>query len=225
MKYEIECGPSYSVLETHLEPREQIVAEAGAMVWMSDNLKVTTSTRGGAFAGLKRTVLTGESFFQNTFEAVGGPGLIGLAPGQPGDIVAYEMNDDTILLEKSAYLASTPDVHINADFQGLRGLFSEGLFVLRVSGAGLLFFNAYGEIHEVEVEGSYMLDNGHAVAWQPSLEYQLTRARRIRSFLFADQILMTFRGHGRLWVQSRNPRSLANWVYRFRSQKSRGPND
>ena len=59
MKYEIECQPSYSVLEVQLEPEEQVVTEAGAMVWMSDNLRVTTSTRGGVLAGLKRSVLSG----------------------------------------------------------------------------------------------------------------------------------------------------------------------
>ena len=91
----------------------------------------------------------------------------------------------------------------------------------RVSGSGTLFFNAYGDIEEVQVDGSYVVDNGHAVAWEPSLDYELTRARRIRSFLFADQILIRYHGQGRLWVQSRNPRSMADWVYRFRGQKSR----
>ena len=221
MNYTIQCQPSYSVLELDLEAGEQVVTEAGSMVWMTDNLKVATSTRGGVLTGLKRAVLTGESFFQNTYEAEGGPGLLGVAPGQPGDIVAYEMNDDELLLEKSAYLASSPDVHCDSSFQGLRGLFNEGLFVLRVSGSGTLFFNAYGDIEEIEVDGAYVVDNGHAVAWEPTLEYELTRARRIRSFLFSDQILMRFMGQGKLWVQSRNPRSFANWVYPFRPQESK----
>ena len=219
MDYEIECQPSYSVLEIHLEPEEQVVTESGAMVWMSDNMRVATSTRGGALKGLKRSVLSGESFFQNTYRAEGGPGLLGVAPGQPGDVVAYEMDGGELLLEKSAYLASSPNVHCDANFQGFRGLFAEGMFVLGVTGTGTLFFNAYGDIVEVEVDGSYIVDNGHAVAWEPGLDYELTRAARIRSFLFSDQLLMRFHGQGRLWVQSRNPRSLADWVYPFRPQK------
>ena len=225
MKYEIQCQPSYSIAEISLDPEEQVVTEAGAMVWMSDNLKVTTSTRGGLLSGIKRAALSGESFFQNTYEAEGGPGLLGLAPGQPGSIVAYEMNDGDLLLEKSAYLASSPTIHCDTNFQGLRGLFNEGLFVLQTSGSGTLLFNAYGDIEEIEVDGTYVVDNGHAVAWEPSLQYELTRARRIRSFLFSDQLLMRFEGRGKLWVQSRNPRSLANWIYPFRGQKSRGSNE
>ena len=146
MQYEIQCQPSYSVLEVQLQPGEQVVTEAGAMVWMSDNLNVTTSMRGGLFSGLKRSVLAGESFFQNTYVAEGGAGLLGLAPGQPGDIVPYALDHSELYLERGAYLASDPDVECNSDFQGLRGLFNEGLFILRVAGTGTVFFNGYGDI-------------------------------------------------------------------------------
>ncbi len=220
MHYEIESRPSYSVVEVRLEPDEQVVTEAGAMVWMSDNMKMVTSTRGGALSGLKRSVLSGESFFQNTYSAQAEAGFLGIAPGQPGDIIVHEMDGTELFLEKNAYLASSPDVHCDANFQGFRGLFAEGMFALTVSGTGTLFFNSYGDITEIDVDGSYIVDNGHAVAWEPSLDYELTRSRGIRSFLFSDQILMRFHGQGKLWVQSRNPRSLADWVYPFRPQES-----
>ena len=220
MKADIQCQPSYSLLEVHLDPGEQIVADAGAMSWMTSNIKTITSTRGGVLAGLKRAVLSGESFFQNTFEAQGGPGMVGLAPGSPGEIAAYSLDNGELLLEKGAYLASTPDVHCDAKFQGLRGLFSEGLFVLRVTGSGQLFFNSYGDMELVEVTDSYVVDNGYAVAWEPTLQYQITRARKIRAFLFSDQLIMRFTGQGKLWVQSRSPRTLANWIHPFRPQKS-----
>ncbi len=221
MEFEIDGNPDYG----QLGPDERFIAEGGAMVWMSDNLELTTSARGGALSGLKRAVLTGESFFQNTFKAQRGPGLLGLAPAQPGDIVAHDLDDDELLLEKGAYLASTAGLATNADFQGLRGLFNEGLFVLRVSGTGTLYFNGYGDIEEVEVDGTYIVDNGHAVAWEPALDYELTRAASIRSFFFSDQILMRFSGQGKLWVQSRNPRTLADWVYPFRHKRQQKSNN
>ena len=217
MDYVIHSNPSYSVVEVTISPGEQLVTESGAMAWMTPNMRAQTSARGGIMSGLSRAVLSGESFFQNTYESEDGPGTIGLAPGQPGDILAYQLDDDELLLEKSAYLASTTDIATSSDFQGLRGLFNEGMFVLRVSGSGTLFFNAYGDIQEIEVDGTYVVDNGHAVAWQPTLQYRLTKAARIRSFLFSDQIIMEFSGKGKLWVQSRNPRSLADWVFPFRS--------
>lgn len=222
MKYEIQNGPSFSLLEVTLDPGEKIVSESGAMAWMSPNLQMETTTRGGALAGLKRKFLTGESFFQNTYQAVSSPGVLGLAPGAVGEIIAYPMQGGELLLEKGAYLASTADVHCDAKFSGLKGLFSEGLFVLRVTGQGLLFFNSYGSVEELMIDGSYIVDNGYAVAWEPSLTYRVTKSKKIRSFLFSDQLLLHFSGKGRLWVQSRSPRQFANWVHPFRRVKSRG---
>src|SRR6056297_3660503 len=190
MKYEIQCQPSFSLLEVHLDTGEQVIADAGAMAWMSPNISTQTSTRGGVLKGLKRAALSGESFFQNTFAAQHGAGSIAFAPGPAGDIHAYQMQQSELFLEKGAYLASTPGIQCDAKFDGLRGLFNEGFFVLRVSGTGLLFFNAYGDMEEVEVNGSYVVDNGYAAAWEPSLQYQMTRSRKIRSFLFSDQLIM-----------------------------------
>lgn len=221
MHYEILCRPSFSLLEVTLSAGERIVSEAGAMAWTEGPVQTETSTRGGVLTGLKRAVLAGESFFQNTYRAEAGTAKVALAPGAAGDIVPYELSGGELFLERGAYLASTEGVQCDSKFQGLKGLFSEGLFVLRVTGTGLLFFSAYGAIEEIQVQGSYTVDNGYAVAWEPSLQYQLTRARRIRSFLFSDQLLLKFTGSGRAWVQSRSPISLANWVYPFRRKKSK----
>ena len=221
MHYEILSKPSYAVVEVRLEAGETITADSGAMAWMDANITTTTSTRGGAFAALKRKLLTGESFFQNTYRAEGGPAAIGLAGGSAGDVCSYDMVQGELFLEKGAYLASEDTIQCDPKWSGLRGFFNEGLFILRCTGTGTLFFNAYGDIQEIEVDGEYVVDNGYAVAWEPTLEYRLTRARRIRSFLFGDQILLRFSGRGKLWVQSRSPQSLANWVHPFRRVQRR----
>ncbi len=221
MQYEITCNPTYSAVEFHLDAGERIVGDSGAMAWMSANIKTVTTTRGGLLAGMKRKLLSGESFFQNTYYPEGGPGSVTLAPGATGDVRAHELQDGELLLEKGAYLASSEGIACDARWDGLRGFFNEGMFVLRVTGTGTLFFHGYGDIHPVDVDGEYTVDNGYAVAWEPALSYRLTRGRRIRSFLFSDQILLRFEGRGRIWVQSRSPRSLADWVYPFRSVKSK----
>ena len=223
MQHRILAQPTYSVLEVDLEAGEQIVAESGAMTWMTDSIRAETSTRGGLLTGLKRKMLSGESFFQNAYRAEGSRGTVGLAPGSAGDVIPYAL-DGELLLERGAYLASEEGVKIDSKWQGLKGLFNEGLFILRVTGTGLLFFHAYGCVHEVEVDGEYTVDNGYAVAWEPSLEYRLTRARRIRSFLFSDQLLLKFRGRGKIWVQTRSAQPLANWVHPFRRVKPKNDN-
>ncbi|MCP3920356.1 MAG: TIGR00266 family protein [bacterium] len=216
MNYEILSQPSYALVEVRLESGESIVTDSGAMTWMDPTLRTATTTRGGALSGLKRKFLTGESFFQNTYTATDGAGTLGIAGGSAGDVVAYDMVDGELFLEKGAYLASESTITCDPKFSGLRGFFNEGLFILRCTGTGTLFFNAYGDIQEVDVDGQYLVDNGYAVAWEPTLDFQLTKARRIRSFLFGDQILLRFSGRGKLWIQSRSPQSLANWVHPFR---------
>ena len=106
----------------------------------------------------------------------------------------HELTHGELLLEKGAYLASSEGVTCDAKWDGLRGFFNEGMFVLRVTGTGTLFFHAYGDVLPIDVSGEYVVDNGYAVAWEPTLTYQLTRGRRIRSFLFSDQLLLRFSG-------------------------------
>ncbi|MGE4618576.1 MAG: TIGR00266 family protein [Planctomycetota bacterium] len=225
MKYKIDCQPGYSYLEVELDKGDSIASESGAMAWMDPAIEMETSTRGGVFSGLKRKILSGESFFQNTYTTAESGARLALAPGPAGAIVALELNGEEIFLQKGAYLASIGNISIDTKFDGLRGFFNEGLFVLRCSGTGTLFFNAYGDIQEVTVDGDYLVDNGFAVAWEPTLEYRLTKARRIRSFLFGDQILLRFSGRGKVWIQSRSPQGFASWVHPYRRKKAKNNNN
>lgn len=220
MEYEIQCEGSFPVLEVSLGAGDTLVSEAGAMAWMDTTVECETAARGGMMASLKRGLLTGESFFQNSYRSSSG-GKVALVPGQPGDIMVTEMDGQRLMLERGAYLASGPGVTLDSNFKGLKGLFSEGMFVLTASGTGPMFWNGYGDIIEVQVEGDYIVDNGYAVAWDATLDYGIERSgRKVRSFLFGDQLVMRFRGHGRLWTQSRSPRSLSAWVYPFRPVKN-----
>ncbi|MGE0713516.1 MAG: TIGR00266 family protein [Planctomycetota bacterium] len=215
MKYEIIGGVSYPALEVTLEPGQKLVSEAGAMAWMDSHVKVETAMRGGLLKSLARAFVTGESLFQNSYHVEGKPGLIAFVPGPMGQIVDLDL-DGELFLEKGAYLVSEPGIELQTKFEGLKGLFNEGVFTLRAVGKGKLFFNAYGAVEEIHVDGDYIVDNGYAVAWEPTLSYTLTKARKIRSFLFGDQLLLRFSGRGRLWCQSHSPTSLANFMHPYR---------
>ena len=216
MKYDIVSAPSYSLVELSLNQGESVVVEPGAMAWMDTSIKPKTEMKGGFFAGIKRR-FAGESFFLNTYSAEGGSGTIGIAPGYSGDIIVKELNDETLYMERGAYLCHVGNIQTSATWEGFAGTFAEGMFGLRVSGTGLLFFGSYGDIQEIEVKGSYTVDNGYAVAWEQSLDYSIGRSgRSIRSFLFSDQLICHYHGSGKLWVQTRSPRNLAAWVHPFR---------
>jgi uncharacterized protein (TIGR00266 family) len=224
MKYDIVCAPSYSLLEMTLNEGESVIVEPGSMAWMDTTVKPKTEMKGGLFAGLKRR-MGGESFFLNTYTAEGGSGKIGIAPGYSGDIVVKELNDETIYMERGAYLCHLGNIETSATWEGFKGIFAEGMLGLRVSGTGLLFFGSYGDIQEVEVNGSYVVDNGYAVAWESSLDYSISfSGRKIRHFLFSEQFLCQYHGNGKLWIQTRSPRNLAAWVHPFRPVQSKDRN-
>ena len=68
MKFERLDRPDFGYLRVRFDGGgEQITAESGAMVSMSSTLQMKTQARGGILAAAKRSVLGGESFFQNTF--------------------------------------------------------------------------------------------------------------------------------------------------------------
>lgn len=208
MDVEILDRGAFAAALVKLESGESFVSESGALYRASSNVDVDVTTktrgRGGILAGVKR-LLASEHFFFSTYRTT----VRTAAPPEKG-----------LNRERGAYLASEEGVRCDAKWQGFRGLLNEGLFVLRATGTGLLFFHAYGAIHEVPVDGEYTVDNGYAVAWEPTLEYRLTRSRRVRAFLFSDQLLLRFRGRGRVWVQTRSANMLANWVHPFRPVKS-----
>ncbi len=136
MEYTIDYGPAYALAIIQLRSAEQIQAEAGAMVSMSDTIKISTGVRGGVLSGLKRSVLGGESFFINTFEA-DGAGEVTIAPALPGDIIALEVADQPLLIQSGSFLAATPEVEVDTKWGGGKTFFSrEGLFLLDIdSGA------------------------------------------------------------------------------------------
>ena len=221
MKFDIVSAPSYSLVELNLNAGESVKVEPGAMAWMDTTIKPKTEMKGGLFAGITRR-MAGESFFLNTYTAEGGSGTIGIAPGYSGDIIVRELNDETLYMERGAYLCHVGNIETSATWEGFSGTFAEGMFGLRVSGTGLLFFGSYGDVQEVDVDGSYTVDNGYAVAWEENLDYSIGRSgRSIRSFLFGDQWICRFHGHGKLWVQTRSPRNLAAWIHPFRRVKQK----
>jgi uncharacterized protein (TIGR00266 family) len=214
MRYEIVQRPSFSLLEVELEEGEEVQAEAGAMVHMSPTIRIETRTKGGVFGALKRSMLGGESFFINTFRAEGGPGNIGLAPAYPGDIEAFELNG-TLYAQSGAFLASYGDVDIDTKWGGAKTFFGrEGLFLLKMTGAGTVFLSSFGAIYKKELHNEhFIIDTGHMVAFSEGLDFSVRRVGGLKSTLFSGEGLVAeFYGTGTLYIQTRSMDSFLGWL-------------
>ncbi|TGK17497.1 TIGR00266 family protein [Leptospira fluminis] len=214
MKYEILAKPDFPVLKVSLENGESIRAESGAMVAMAPNVKMETKAEGGIFASAKRALLSGESFFQNTFSAEGNGGDLYLTSETQGDLEHRSLNNEELILSRGAYVAGSTGLVIDSKWGGFKGFFSgEGLFFLKVGGTGDLFFSSFGAIHTVDVDGTYIVDTGHIVGFETTLDYHIDRIGGLKSlFLSGEGLVAKFSGKGKLYVQSRNQNSFAAWA-------------
>ena len=225
MQYQIEHGPAFAWLRVALDPNERIVAEAGAMVRQSTSLQVETrlnaSRRGGAlallvafFVALMRRLLGGETMFLNEFSGPQG-GEVVLAPKLSGQIMKKTLDGTrTLFVQTGGYLASTSDIDTRLRFGGLRTLFGgEGLMLLQCTGRGDVFVNSYGGITEVPVDGSFIVDTGHIVAFDGALDFRVRSIGGAKSFLFSGEgLVCEFQGRGTVYVQSRNLKALVGWL-------------
>ena len=227
MEHQIRFSPSYAMVEVELSKGEKFVTEAGAMAWMEGPIDVKTSTRGGLLTGLKRRAFSGESFFQNTYTATGDGARIGVAPGVAGDVIEYPMQDGELVLQRGAYLASDPGVICDSKWEGFRGFFSgEGMVLLQARGEGDLWFNTYGAMLEIDVRDGYFVDTGYIVAFEDTLQYEVTVlpglsiGSKIKSFFFGGEgLVCRFSGEGKLWIQTRTVNPFLSWIYPYRPQQ------
>jgi len=211
--------PDYGFLTVQVPAGEKLKVEASAMATMDTNMRMKTKMRGG----LGRLV-AGESVFINEFTAENFAGEIGIAPGAPGDLHHEYLNNETIYLQNSAFVACGADVKIESKWQGLtKGFFSgESLFLIRAQGSGDLWFNSYGAIIEIDVKDDYVVDTGNIVAFTSGLEYNITKVGGYKSLFFSGEgLVCRFSGEGKVWIQTRSSAAFVNWAHWFRPLKKK----
>lgn len=219
MKYTVEAGEAFPLIKFELEKGEKIKAEAGAMVAMSTTLELTGKVDGGIGKAIGR-MFSGESFFMQNFEAKEADGWVMIANHMPGMIGHIELQEgDVWQVEKNGFLAGSEHIDVSTKMQGIgRGLFGgEGFFVVKISGSGTAFLSTYGAIQEIDLtEGEEILiDNGHLVAWQDHLKYEITKGAKgwVSAWTSGEGLACRFKGPGKILIQSRNPNAFVSWLY------------
>lgn len=210
MKIETILGPGNAAAQVTLGNNETLVAEGGAMIAMSSNISIKTTThqkkKGGIMSGLKR-LLSNESFFLNHFTATAEGAVITLSPTLSGDISTLELNDNRIIVQSGSYVACEHSVEMDIGWQGFKSLFAkEGLFWINLSGTGKVLINSFGAIYPIQVNGEYIVDTGHIVAFDETLNFSLSKAGKswISSILGGEGLVCRFKGTGTVWCQSHN---------------------
>jgi uncharacterized protein (TIGR00266 family) len=236
LEYEI-LGSGAQSVEIILDPDETVIAEAGAMNYMTDGIRFETrmgdgSTSGvlGKLWGAGKRMLTGESLFMTHFSNSGtGPARVAFAAPYPGTVVAVDLAQvgGRLICQKDAFLCAAYGTQIGISFNkriGAGFFGGEGFILQKLEGDGLAFVHAGGTVIRKELNNETLrLDTGCLVAFTSGLDYDIALAGGLKSMLFGGEglLLATLKGTGTVWVQSLPFSRLAQRVYEA-TYKARG---
>ena len=215
MEIQIRNRPSFANLLVRLSRGDRIVAESDAMASMSSSITLATRWNGGFVRAVLRRLFGGESLFVNEF-GTDSQGELVLTQPTPGDIECLELRNTGLYLQPGAFLACDPSVTLGLGWAGLASMIArEGLFRMQVQGTGRVWFGGYGGMITKDIDGEYIVDSGHLVAYEPSISLHLGLAGGIFSSFFGGEgLVLRLRGQGRIYMQSRSMSGLAQWVNR-----------
>ncbi len=216
-------GEDLQFVEIELDPGESVVAEAGALMYMTAGIQMETifgdgsgqgQSKGlmGALLGAGKRILTGESLFMTVFTAQGGSReKVAFAAPYPGRILAMDLKQlgGELVCQKDSFLCAAKGISIGIAFQkkiGV-GLFGgEGFIMQRLQGDGFAFVHAGGMLTEMQLAPGQTLrvDTGCLVALQPSVTYDVQLVGGVKTALFGGEGLFfaTLTGPGHVWLQS-----------------------
>jgi uncharacterized protein (TIGR00266 family) len=216
MRFSIEG--EYPVLRCILSRGEEIVTSAGNMSWMDEGFDIETTTGGGLMKGLARA-FTGEGIFRNVYKASKDNLEIAFASSLPGKIMSFEINGETFITQKSAFLASEASVKMDTVFtkkfsSGLLG--GEGFILQKFSGKGLLFLEADGSTVEYNLDAgqSMLIDQGHVFMFEESVRYDIETVKGIKNVMFGGEglFLVKLTGPGKVILQTMPVANLASKI-------------
>jgi len=219
MKYEIKYKPSYSMLVVTLGQNEKIVAEAGAMTYMSPSIEVHTRKREKSLLGsLGLAIIGGQSFWVNEYTATQGSGEAAFVAAPVGDIEMLEVKPDQgYVIQKAAYIASTENVDLDIKWEGFtKGLFGQGLFMIKATGNGNLFINTFGAIdkHTLQPGQTMIVDNFHLVGFSSTCSYKITKFGGLKETILGGEGLVTqITGPGDIYIQTKNLSEFVEWLW------------
>ncbi len=218
MKIELRHQPAFAVARLYLDRGEQVRAESGAMTAMTEGVQIEAHMDGGFLKALKRKALGGDSFFVTTYTASGDGGWVDVTNYLPGDIAVVTVESGKgIAVTRGSRLGHESGVEMDTKWGGARNLFGgEGGFVARMTGQGQVVVAAYGALdqHVLEAGTSIIVDSGHLVAYDDSLQMELKAAGGgiMNAVKSGEGIIVKMTGPGRVWTQSRNPNALVTWL-------------
>ena len=241
--YEI-FGDDMQIIEVELDPGEVVIAEAGAMNYMEEDIEFETrmgdgtEANGGlmdAIFNVGKRMLTGESIFMTHFsnEAHAGKKRVAFAAPYPGKIIPIDLAEvgGSLTCQKDAFLCAAYGTSLDIAFHRRLGagfFGGEGFILQRLKGDGMAFIHVGGTVIKRELRNETLrVDTGCIAAFTSGIDYDIERAGDLKSMIFGGEglFLATLEGTGTVYLQSLPFSRLANRVMQaasYSGQKGEG---
>ncbi len=187
---------------------------------MTPNMEM--ETKGGGIGKMFSKALSGESMFQNTYTAKGGPGLIAFGSSFPGKILPLDIGQRSMIVQKSAFLASEASVELSITFNKKlgAGLFGgEGFIMQRLSGRGMAFIEIDGELVEYELQPGQrlLIDTGNVAGFEETVSMDIQQVKGLKNKLLGGEGFFNtvLTGPGRIWLQTMPVSNVASAIAPF----------
>ena len=221
MRYRIH-GTTMQALDVTLTQGEAVYTESGGMAWMTGDIEMNTSTRGGLLKGLGRR-LAGESLFMTTYACRGASGLITFTPEAPGKILPFTLEaGQSLICQKDSFMCAEDSAKLEMHFRKRlgTGIFGgEGFVLQKITGPGTVFLEVAGDVREYTLEPNQVMkvDPGHLALYEPTVDYDIARVRGVTNVLFSGEglFLATLSGPGKVWLQTLPLSNLARKLARY----------
>lgn len=222
MEYQI-IGTTLQAVILELDPGETVYSESGGMAWMSGNIGMQTSGRGGGLGGMFKRAISGESLFMVEYTSQGGKGIVAFASDFPGKIVPVSLAaGQQMIVQKQAFLCAEKTVGLDIHFRRKLGagfFGGEGFIMQKLTGPGIAFVCLDGEIMEYTLTNDQVLkvDTGHVAMYEPTVSFDIEMMKGFRNILFGGEglFLATLRGPGRVWLQTMPTMNLAKAIAEY----------
>jgi len=217
--YEV-IGDSMPMLEVELDPSETVIAEAGSMNYMEQDIEFETKMGDGAdpdqgmfsklFSAGKR-MITGESLFMTHFSNTGNTKRkVAFAAPYPGAVVPVDMAaiGGRLYCQKDAFLCAALGTRLSVAFSQKLGagfFGGEGFILQKLEGDGMAFIQAGGTVVEKQLNGETLrIDTGSLVGFSDGINYDIEMVKGLKSMVLGGEglWLTTLSGTGTVWVQS-----------------------
>ena len=213
-------GDDLQFVEVELDPGETVIGEAGAMMFMEDDVDFITKMGDGSdpdqgtWGKLKsagKRVLSQESLFLTHFTNQGTIKRRAAFAGEfPGKIIPLDLrnHNGNITCQKDAFLCAAFGTKLDITFNRKLGagfFGGEGFILQSLQGDGMVFLSVGGTVVEKQLNGDKLrVDTGCIVAFEQGIDYSIERAGNLKSMLFGGEglFLATLQGTGRVWLQS-----------------------